>query len=359
MLEGIINHLLFFGGSLALTMALVQFVQIFRDGWRIWLCVFFLCISAIGFQQYYYGVYDVPSFEISAMRGQMVLFLLGPSIFFFYKKLFYRDFIFSIRDVIHFVPPFLSLCVDIFMYLSEASGDPSVLAIRGGIVRHTYYYTISTAIILIAYDVYILVKEDFISLFRHKMMDQVNRLVLIFIVMVLMIAILLLFTMMFFYVTLGRFVMTLMILPFLFIYLMGIVNPDVLGIITSVIRKNIYERSLISGMDMEALKSRLDDLMNMDKVFCDEDLNLKRLADMLSLTPHQLSEFLNKHLDISFNYYINRLRIDEAAYLMKCQPERSITSICYSVGFNSKSAFYEAFTKFIGISPSRYRKKSK
>jgi AraC-like DNA-binding protein len=80
---------------------------------------------------------------------------------------------------------------------------------------------------------------------------------------------------------------------------------------------------------------------------------------MLSITTHQLSEFLNKQMHISFNYYINRYRVEEAIDLLQEQPERSITSICFSVGFNSKSAFYEAFAKFVCISPAKYRKHRK
>jgi len=358
-LKEIINHLLFFGGSLAFTMALVQFLQVFRDSKHLWLGIFFSCISLIGFQQYYYGVYDVPSYEIVQMRGHMVFFLLGPSIFFFYKKLFYRDFAIDIRHAIHFIPPFISLCIDVFMNQSTSSRNATVLGIRDSIIHYNYFYTISAAVIFIIYDVYILVKENFISLIKQKMNDKVNRIALIFIVMVLLIAILLLYSVIISNVLLGRFIMTLMILPFLFIFLVGNLNPEVIELITSAVRKNIYERSLIKGLDVDALKSRLEDLMNVDKVFCDEDLNLKRLANMLSITPHQLSEFLNKHLNISFNYYINRYRVDEAIDLMQAQPDRSITSICFSVGFNSKSAFYEAFAKFVGISPARYRKNNK
>lgn len=245
------------------------------------------------------------------------------------------------------------------MNQSTSSRNATVLGIRDSIIHYNYFYTISAAVIFIIYDVYILVKENFISLIKQKMNDKVNRIALIFIVMVLLIAILLLYSVIISNVLLGRFIMTLMILPFLFIFLVGNLNPEVIELITSAVRKNIYERSLIKGLDVDALKSRLEDLMNVDKVFCDEDLNLKRLANMLSITPHQLSEFLNKHLNISFNYYINRYRVDEAIDLMQAQPDRSITSICFSVGFNSKSAFYEAFAKFVGISPARYRKNNK
>jgi AraC-like DNA-binding protein len=245
------------------------------------------------------------------------------------------------------------------MYYSVFSQNGIIMDIRGFLIDYNYYYIISSGLIFIIYNVYILMKEDFISLIKRKNINKVNQIALFFVVMVLVITILLVYAVIIRNVLMGQFFMTLMIIPFMFFFFVGYLNPELIHVLVSEIRKNIYERSLIKGLDVEALKIRLDDLMNQDKVFCDEDLTLKRLADMLSISPHQLSEFLNKHLNISFNYYINRYRVDEAIDLMQAQPDRSITSICFSVGFNSKSAFYEAFAKFVGISPARYRRKKK
>ena len=96
--------------------------------------------------------------------------------------------------------------------------------------------------------------------------------------------------------------------------------------------------------------------MEDEKLFCDEDLTLNRMADILSLTPHQVSEFLNNVLETNFNSFINSYRIDEAKQLLMEDSERSILSVAYSVGFNSKSVFYNAFTKVTGTSPTKFRK---
>lgn len=357
--EAVINHLLFFGGSLAFTMALVQFLQIFRGSKHLWLGIFFSCISIIGFDQYYAGAYGGLTLELSLIPGQAVLFMLGPSLFFFYKKFFYSDFKIQFKHMAHFVPPLISLCIDIFMIRSALSQSDSVIEIRDVLVKYNFFYILAAGLIFSTYNVYILTKEDFISLAKRKTSNKVNQIALFFVVMVLAITILLVIAVLIWNEILARFFMTLMIIPFMFVFLVGYLKPDLMHVLDSEIRKNIYERSLIKGLDMEALKIRLEDLMKKDKVFCDEDLTLKRLADMLSISPHQLSEFLNKQMHISFNYYVNRYRVDEAIDLLQEQPERSITSICFSVGFNSKSAFYEAFAKFVGISPARYRRNKK
>ena len=133
-LSGTITHLLFFGGSLALIMAVVQILQVFRDSKHLWLAIFFACISAIGFQQYYLGMYSVPHHELSLMRGQAVLFLLGPSMFFFYKKLFIRGFRIGARHLLHFLPPLVSLGIDIFMYSTPVAKNGTILEISSNIV---------------------------------------------------------------------------------------------------------------------------------------------------------------------------------------------------------------------------------
>ena len=82
-----------------------------------------------------------------------------------------------------------------------------------------------------------------------------------------------------------------------------------------------------------------------EKLYCDEDLSLKGLSDQIYITPHQLSEILNERLGINFSRYINEFRVNEAIVMMKDEPERNLLSIGFAVGFNSKSAFYNACLK--------------
>lgn len=96
--------------------------------------------------------------------------------------------------------------------------------------------------------------------------------------------------------------------------------------------------------------------MTENKPYLNEDLSLRELAESLELTPHQLSRILNERLQTNFNNYINRRRVLEACDILEREPERSVLSIAYEVGFNSKSSFYEAFTRFKNTSPGTYRR---
>ncbi|MCP4136734.1 MAG: AraC family transcriptional regulator [bacterium] len=143
----------------------------------------------------------------------------------------------------------------------------------------------------------------------------------------------------------------------IFLFITGQRHPEFVQWFSKEIKKNRYERSLIKGLNTDDIKRRIEDLMEDEKLFCDEDLTLNRLAEILSLTPHQVSEFLNNVLRTNFSSFINGYRIDEAKRLLVDDPERSVLSVAYAVGFNSKSVFYNAFTRITGTSPSKFRNK--
>ncbi|WP_246052869.1 helix-turn-helix domain-containing protein [Leptospira semungkisensis] len=144
-----------------------------------------------------------------------------------------------------------------------------------------------------------------------------------------------------------------------FAFLVSQKEPSSLGIIGKNLREVSYKKSRLVGTDEHTLRDRLEALMREEKIYADEDLTLGQLAQELELTNHQLSEFLNNRLFMKFSDYINSWRIKEAKSLLLEDSERSILSISESVGFNSKSAFNEAFKKFTDQTPSDYRKNAK
>lgn len=113
----------------------------------------------------------------------------------------------------------------------------------------------------------------------------------------------------------------------------------------------------LSGFDFGELRQRLEDLMRKDRPYLDEDVSLPGLARELHLTPHQLSRFLNEVIGENFYNYVNRYRVSEAQRMLTEEPERTILSIAYAVGFNAKSSFHAAFAKFTGETPGTYRAK--
>ena len=79
------------------------------------------------------------------------------------------------------------------------------------------------------------------------------------------------------------------------------------------------------------------------------------VADYNQFVPHQLSQFLNERLETSFTRYVNSFRVEEAKWLLLEKPARSILSICYQVGFSSKSSFNSVFKNITGFTPTEFR----
>lgn len=131
--------------------------------------------------------------------------------------------------------------------------------------------------------------------------------------------------------------------------------PKFFAVLGSEMRSKRYQKSLLKGLNTDEIYSRLMELMNEERIYRDPELTMSALAERLFLTPHQLSQFLNEYLNQSFRSFINAYRIEEAKTLLLTDHDRSVLSICFEVGFNSKSVFNQAFKKSTGMSPSEYR----
>lgn len=135
-----------------------------------------------------------------------------------------------------------------------------------------------------------------------------------------------------------------------------IIYPDLLNELTEVVSQR-YSKSTLGSINIDKQVARLDELMQRDRMYQNENLNLSKLAEAMELSGHQLSELINSHFGMSFSQYLRELRVNEAKQLLKNEPEASILSISMETGFKSQSNFYAAFKDLTGISPGAFRKK--
>lgn len=86
-----------------------------------------------------------------------------------------------------------------------------------------------------------------------------------------------------------------------------------------------------------------------------EDLSLEVLEQELHLSKYYISHLFSGKLGISFNDYINSLRISHACRLLR-REDLLITEIANTVGFSTLRTFNRAFTKFRGMTPTEFRR---
>ena len=104
--------------------------------------------------------------------------------------------------------------------------------------------------------------------------------------------------------------------------------------------------------------TRLTRLMNQDKVYLDQDLNLKSLADQLDISSGYLSQIINQYEKKNFFDYINSHRVNEVKSKIRDDKYQhmNLLGIAYDSGFKSKSTFNLAFKKHAGLTPSAFKK---
>lgn len=116
-----------------------------------------------------------------------------------------------------------------------------------------------------------------------------------------------------------------------------------------------YEKSALDDERAARIARKIESAMEKDMLYRDPNLSLWDLAKHISVTSHYVSQTLNTHLKNSFFDLVNGWRIKDAIEQLTTTDE-TILVIAYDVGFNSRSAFYKAFKRQTGKTPSDLRR---
>ncbi len=86
--------------------------------------------------------------------------------------------------------------------------------------------------------------------------------------------------------------------------------------------------------------------------------SLSDLAKKIGESPHHVSQVINEKLNESFFELLASYRVEEAKRILSDEKKNRITveEISEMVGYNSKTAFNNAFKKLTGKTPSEFRK---
>jgi AraC-like DNA-binding protein len=121
-----------------------------------------------------------------------------------------------------------------------------------------------------------------------------------------------------------------------------------------------YSKSKLDEADIKRYLENIHNYMLKENRFKDSSLSLPILAKDLNLSSNIISQLINEQLSQNFCDYLNSYRIEEAKKMLidKTKQNLTIASIAYDCGFNSLSAFNNAFKKFTKMNPSQYKRKN-
>ena len=110
--------------------------------------------------------------------------------------------------------------------------------------------------------------------------------------------------------------------------------------------------------DGNTVRSRTDIIAGQVKHYIDthfdEQFTLQDISDAIRVSPYHLAHMFKETTGYSPMQYTVRRRLGEAQSLL-ITTSLSVTEIAVSVGFGNPCHFNTMFSKYIGMSPSRYR----
>lgn len=134
-------------------------------------------------------------------------------------------------------------------------------------------------------------------------------------------------------------------------------NPDIFG--------NIVLSGILSNLIISLLRLTSDEncqsvpmliqraVAYINTNFRDE-ISLSQLAERLSVSVNYLGTLFKKNLGMTFNDYINNVRLKYACRLL-ISSDLSVKETAYASGYNSTEYFAYVFKKKINVSPGNYR----
>ena len=114
--------------------------------------------------------------------------------------------------------------------------------------------------------------------------------------------------------------------------------------LTPLVKKTyVYGIDPVSSSNLNAIQ---DAVIQMQNNYTDPDLSLKKIADIYAYTDKYLSHLFKAKMNINWNTYINRLRIQHAIKLIG-DGSVNLSDIAAACGYRDVMYFSKVFKKFV------------
>src|SRR5216110_1047485 len=92
---------------------------------------------------------------------------------------------------------------------------------------------------------------------------------------------------------------------------------------------------------------------SMDRAYA-EPLDVRAVAAVAYLSEAHFSRSFRATFGETPHRYLQRRRVERSMFLLR-ETDRSVTDICFDVGFSSRGTFVRMFREIVGETPSSYR----
>lgn len=314
-------------------------------------------------------------FSFSLYMPYSFLAAIGPLIFFYTKALTDIDFNISKIDVKHFIPVLIEVGVQGAMIVQGILDNelfyntplyfyvtPLLYIWATGSI---YYYLRLSLEIINNHEVWVLRNfsnlKELTLIWLRKLIIYYRLLLIVWVPFVA--TFLLFFRFQLHYLIV---VLALYFLLFILVYLTLWIGLEGLGRGNLIFAKPYEEKtenknfSRLTNDEIQNHVKRINQLMALEKIYLNENLNLREFALHLNADPNLVSFILNNHLGRNFYDFVNRYRIEEVKKKLN-NPEYkhfSLLGIALESGFNSKTTFNRVFKQITGITPTEFLKRT-
>jgi AraC family transcriptional regulator len=87
-----------------------------------------------------------------------------------------------------------------------------------------------------------------------------------------------------------------------------------------------------------------------------QSMSIEELSSAAGFSKYHFSRIFQGMLHEPLAHYVNRIRMENALFLLAHRSDKNMTDIAYELGLSDSAVFSRAFKNYYGVSPREYRK---
>ncbi len=126
--------------------------------------------------------------------------------------------------------------------------------------------------------------------------------------------------------------------------------------IAPVLQSKKYKTSPLSEFQSNYIKEEIRKYLEREEAYLKPDLKIADLSRAIDIPTHHISQVLGEQLNTNFYDIINSYRVEKAQHLLRSDRlnKISVQAIGQECGFSSKTSFYRAFKKVTQMTPMQF-----